>query len=118
MVQAVVFGDKRKTLVALFTLDEHAAVEFAREHGWPCDDYATLSACPQLQHFLRAAIEDRSHGLADYERIRKFAVLPQDLSVEAGELTATLKVKRNVVADNYKELISSLYREELVGSGR
>lgn len=118
VVQAVVFGDKRKTLVALLTLDEHAATEFAREHGWTCDDFATLAQCPQLLHYIRAEIDDRSHGLADYERVRKFAILPQDLSVENGELTATLKVKRNVVAENYKDLISSLYKEDLVTSGR
>jgi long-chain acyl-CoA synthetase len=118
VVQAVVFGDKRKTLVALLTLDEHAAIEYARERGWSCEDYASLSECPQLLRFLRAEIDDRSHGLADYERIRKFAVLPQDLSVEHGELTATLKVKRNVVAENYRDLINSLYREDLVSSGR
>jgi long-chain acyl-CoA synthetase len=116
--QAIVFGDKRKTLVALLTLDEQAATELAREHGWPCDDYATLAECPQLNRYLRSEIDDRSHGLADYERVRKFGVLPQDLSVENGELTATLKVKRNVVAENYKDVINSLYREDLVRSGR
>lgn len=121
VTQAIVFGDKKKTLVALLTLDEQTALELARDKGWPAGEFAELAESPQLKQFLRQEMNERSTPLADYERVRNLAVLKGDLSVEAGELTATLKVKRNVVASRYKELVESLYREDeakLVSSKR
>jgi long-chain acyl-CoA synthetase len=112
VTQAVVFGDKQKSLVALLTLDEHALSEFGREKGWQFDQYQDLIGSSQLNQFLRKEIQLRSGQLADYEQIRRFAVLPQDLSVDEGELTATLKIKRNVIARKYETLIHSLYKEE------
>lgn len=117
VTQAVVFGDKRKTLVALLTLEEQAAVEFAREKGWTTE-YSELVRSQELKRYLQREIDNRSSNLADYERVRNFAILPHELSVEGGELTATLKVKRNVMKLNYQDIVESLYREEgmLVGS--
>ncbi len=116
--QAVVFGDKRKTLVAILTLEEQAATEFAREKGWSVTEYSELVNSKELKRYLQKEIDHRSIHLADYERVRNFAILPRELSVEGGELTATLKVKRNVMKSNYQDIVESLYREEgmLVGS--
>lgn len=116
--QAVVFGDKRKTLVALLTLDEQAAMEFAHERGWTFEDFAELSKSAELKRYLMREIDSRSRQLADYERVRNFAILPHELSVEGGELTATMKVKRNVMKQKYHDLVEALYREDgvLVGS--
>lgn len=115
VTQAVVFGDKQKHLVALLTLDEHGVTEFAQEKNWPFDSYADLVQNAQLNQYIRKEIQLRSGQLADYEAIRRFAILPKDLSVEEGELTATLKVKRNVIARSYDQLIQSLYRDEAQG---
>lgn len=112
VTQSVVFGDKRKHLVALLTLDEQATVELARERNWRFEAFQDLAASVELKKFLRKEINLRSDQLAEYELVRNFSVLPQDLSVDAGELTATLKIKRNVVATRYKPLIESLYKEE------
>jgi long-chain acyl-CoA synthetase len=115
--QAIVFGDKRKTLVALLILEEQPAMEFAREKGWQVDTFEELANLPQLKKYLKAEIADRSYQLADYEQVRNIAILPRELSVESGELTATMKIKRNVLAKEYKELVNSLYKDEsLVGS--
>ncbi|MFN8555539.1 MAG: long-chain fatty acid--CoA ligase [Candidatus Obscuribacterales bacterium] len=122
--QAVVFGDKQKALVALLTLDEQAATEFGREQNWEFNSYAELLTQPKLNQFLRKEIQSRSGQLADYEVVKRFAVLPDELSVDEGELTATLKIKRNVVASRYKSVIEALYRDEnvdaaaLVGSSK
>ncbi len=117
--QAVVFGDKRKHLVAVLTLDEQAVTELAQEKGWDMSSFAELTADPELGKHLRAEINKVSDQLAECERIRNFAVLPRELSVESGELTATLKVRRGVVAREYSKLVDSLYRDEesLVASG-
>lgn len=112
VTQAIVFGDKRKSLVALLTLDEQAAIEYGRDQGWNFASYQELIAMPELSQAIKKDIARLSEPLADYERVRNFAILPADLSVEAGELTATMKVKRNVVAARYADLIESLHREE------
>lgn len=112
--QGVVFGDKKKALVAILTLDEALTMEFVREQGWNFDSFQKATQSKELNQFIKKELQERSTTLADYEQVKKFAILPQDLSVEAGELTATLKIKRNVVGKNYKETIDSLYDERPV----
>ncbi|MBA3993363.1 MAG: long-chain fatty acid--CoA ligase [Cyanobacteria bacterium DS2.3.42] len=112
--QAVIFGDKRKQLVALIVLDEQALTQHASDEGWNFNTYSELVEKPEVVNMLRKEIEARSKSLADYERVSNFHILADDLSVEAGELTATLKIKRNVVANNYKSIIDRLYKEERV----
>lgn len=118
--QAIVFGDKQKHLVALLTLDETAATSLAHEQNWNFENNQQLFEHQLLKQYLRKEINSLTAELADHERVRKFTVLENDLSVEAGELTATLKIKRNVVKEKYKDLIQALYRDEdaLVSSKR
>ncbi|HEY9785285.1 MAG TPA: long-chain fatty acid--CoA ligase [Candidatus Obscuribacterales bacterium] len=120
--QAVVFGDRQKQLVALLVLDEQAVVDYATEQGWSFKSYQDLTRLPELHQFLREEIDLCLKPLADYEKVGQFYIMPQDLSVEAGELTATLKIKRGVVAKRYKTVIDSLYKGEetarLVGAKR
>lgn len=112
VTQAVVFGDKRKQLVALIMLDEQAVTQYASEQGWNFNNYAELIEKPDITKMLKQEIDARSTALADYERVGNFHILAADLSVDAGELTATLKIKRNVVAKNYADIIAKLYKEE------
>lgn len=114
--QAVVFGDKRKQLVSLIVLDEQAITQHASDEGWNFNSYSELIEIPEVVNMLKKEIAERSKSLADYEKVSNFHVLANDLSVEAGELTATLKIKRNVVAQNYKSIIDRLYKEEKVQS--
>jgi long-chain acyl-CoA synthetase len=109
--QAVVFGDKKKTLVALLTLEQSAVCAHARQAGWKFNEYADLINTNELKHYLKDEINKRSAELADYEQIRNFAVLPGNLSVEEGELTAVMKVKRNVLLRKYGDLIESLHKD-------
>jgi long-chain acyl-CoA synthetase len=92
--QVVVVGDRQKYLVALVTLTDEAA-----------GDRAGAEAS------VRAAVNQLNQKLASYETIKRFAILPRDLSEEAGELTPSLKVKRKVVSEHYKEEIASMYAE-------
>jgi long-chain acyl-CoA synthetase len=106
--QCVVVGDRRPYLVALVTLDPEEAVAYAKEHGLP-EDPAQLAANGDV----RAAIEDHlatvNEKFARVEQVKKIAILPQDLTQEAGELTPTMKVKRAVVADKHSGEIEKLY---------
>ncbi len=113
--QAVVFGDKQKHLVTLLTLDEHAVMDLARDQHWEHEGFEDLMHNAKLLTYIRKEIKARSKSLADHEQVKDFAILEKDLSVEAGEMTATLKVKRNIVSKKYQELIASLYDEKVSG---
>jgi long-chain acyl-CoA synthetase len=110
--QAVVFGDKKKTLVALLTVEEQPAMEFAHERGWTVKNFEELTHLAAFKRYIKNEIAERSQQLADYEQVRNFAILPHELSVENGELTATMKIKRNVIKQKYAELVEGLYRED------
>jgi long-chain acyl-CoA synthetase len=106
--QCVVIGDRRPYLVALVTLDPEETAAYAKERGLP-EDPAQLAANGEV----RAAIEEHlakvNEKFARVEQVKKIAILPRDLSQEAGELTPTLKVKRAVVADKHQGEIEKLY---------
>ena len=110
--QAIVFGDKRKHLIALLTVHEHSTIELARDQGWDLENFDDLVSSRQLYQYLKKEINSRNNQLAEYEHIRRFAILKHDLSVESGELTASMKVKRNIVAQNFAKVIEDLDREE------
>ncbi len=106
--QAVMHGDARPYPVVLITLDEEEMETFAREHDLPAD-IASLSTEPQVLGLIQAEIDRANAKYAQVEQVKKFAILDHDLSQATGELTPTLKVKRNVVNEQYKELFDSLY---------
>jgi long-chain acyl-CoA synthetase len=106
--EAVVIGDRRKFLTALVTLDPDAQRAFAEEHGI---QEATVPTHPKLQAEIQKVVDEVNLELARVEQVKKFRVLPQNLSVEGGELTPSLKVKRRVVHDKYADEIEAMYAE-------
>ena len=106
--QCVVVGDRRPYLVALVTLDMEECAKLAGERGWPADP-AELAEHPEMRELIQDHIDQVNEKFARVEQVKKFEVLPADLSQEGGELTPTLKVKRNVVADKYEKEIEGLY---------
>lgn len=101
--QAVVFGDKRPYCVALLTPSEEALKRFGAADG-------TVRDPAPLRAEIDKAIAALNAGLASYESIKAYAILPVDFSEAAGELTPSLKVKRKVVSDRYREVIEGLYQ--------
>jgi long-chain acyl-CoA synthetase len=109
VANAVVVGERRNFLVALLTLDAEKAPALAREKGWP-EDLAALAQDARLQQHLHEQIEKHVNSqVARFESIKKFAVLPRDFTVEAGELTPSLKVRRKAVEEKYASVIEELY---------
>jgi len=106
--QCVVVGDRRPYLVALVTLDPEAAVAYAAERGLPADP-AALAADAEVKASIMAHVEAINADFARVEQVKKIEILPHDLSQETGELTPTMKVKRNVVAEKYAAEIEALY---------
>jgi long-chain acyl-CoA synthetase len=109
--QAVVIGERRSFLVALLTLEAEAARKLAREKGWP-EELAELARDPRLRQYLEQAVErEVNPKLARFETIKRVAILPEDFSIDRGEMTPTLKVRRGAVEKKYAALIESLYAE-------
>jgi long-chain acyl-CoA synthetase len=102
--EAVVIGDRRKYLTALITLDESAARKLL-----PSGD---LTKAPEIRSMVQARIDEVNQQLARVEQIKKFVILPAAFSIDSGELTPTLKIKRKVVAQKYAKEIESMYAED------
>ena len=106
--QFVVFGNERNFCVALVTLDPDAITDWAKENG-VSGDYSEIVASDACRTMVGGYVEQLNAQLNRWETIKKWELLDHDLSVESGELTPSMKVKRNVVEDNYAELIDSFY---------
>ena len=108
---AVLIGDRRKFISALISPNAEELERWAKAAGVTYENLAELTARPEVTALFEKAVNDANSGLARYEQIKKFVVLPLTLSVEGGHLTPTLKVKRRVVEKEYVDLIESLYAE-------
>jgi long-chain acyl-CoA synthetase len=106
--QAVMHGDQRPYPVVLITLDEEEIPQFAGEHGLPTD-IPSLAKSPEVRELIQQEIDRANAKYAQVEQVKKFAVLDHDLSQATGELTPTLKVKRNIVNEKYAQLFDELY---------
>jgi long-chain acyl-CoA synthetase len=106
--QCVVIGDRRPYLIALITLDMEECAKLAEENGWPTD-LEDLRRHEGVRALIQEHLDKVNEKFARVEQVKKFEILPHDLSQETGELTPTMKVKRNVVADKYEQDIEALY---------
>ncbi len=105
--EAVVIGDRRKFLSVLITLDEEAAERYMLEHNLS----GAAHKSPEIEAEIQEAIDELNSGFARVEQLKKFAILPRQLSIEGGELTPTLKVKRNMVSEHFAEVIDGMYED-------
>jgi 1-acyl-sn-glycerol-3-phosphate acyltransferase len=105
--QAVVLGDGRPYLVALITLDAEEIPAFASEHNLKPEEVHRSEA---MRAEIQTAIDEVNSHYAPVEQIKRFEILPEDLSQQTGELTPTLKVKRGIVGQKHAETIDAIYR--------
>ena len=108
--QAVVVGDRQKHLSALLTLDETKLEELQRESGSSATSLADAAADAKVHQWLMGRVDEVNKSLARVQTIKKIKILPSDLSVEGGELTPTMKVKRKVVSQKYADAIEAFYQ--------
>ncbi len=108
--QCVVHGDRRKYLTALLTLDEAALREFASHHGLS-GGYAALVEDAKVRAEVEGIVVRANKELASYETIKKFEILDHDFSIETGELTPKLSVKRKVVNSKYGHIFDVFYTD-------
>jgi long-chain acyl-CoA synthetase len=108
--QAVMFADRKPYPVALITLDVEVVVPWAQANGLPAD-VAELAGHDQVRELIQADLDEANARYARVEQIKKFKILERDFSLENGELTPSLKLKRNVVYANYADDFEGLYED-------
>ncbi|HEV8238361.1 MAG TPA: AMP-binding protein [Thermoanaerobaculia bacterium] len=107
--QAVVLGDRKNYVAALLTVDPERLPGAAAQAGSPATTPAEAVACPRFRAFVDAQVEAVNKNLARFESVRRYALLPHQLTVEGGELTPTMKLKRRVIHQRYAAEIEALY---------
>ena len=108
---AMVHGDKRKFLSALITVDYEKLEPIAKEQGIECDSHADLVKDERIVKLVGERVAAVNDQLASYEGIKKWAIIEKDFTLEGGELTPTLKVKRKVVTAMYMDILDLFYEE-------
>jgi long-chain acyl-CoA synthetase len=109
VAEAVVIGDRRPHLVALLVPRFEELEAYARANGVEFSSRAELVASRRVRAVFRREIDTHCRGLAVYERIRRFAILDRELTIAGGEMTPTLKVRRQRVAEIWARVIEDLY---------
>jgi long-chain acyl-CoA synthetase len=112
---AVMLGDRRPFPIMLIVPNAETLKAWAARHGLPADDLERLVSVPQVEAKLEREVRRTLRDLAQFEMPKKFLILPRDFSVEGGELTPTLKVRRRVVEERHRGAIEGLYAERGAG---
>ncbi len=108
---AVVIGDKRRFISALIVPDFEKLEEYARLHAISFTDMSDLVKKDEIVNFMYAEVDRSLSDLAAYEKVKKIVLLDRDFEIAEGEITPTLKVKRNIIEKKYESMIESLYEE-------
>lgn len=110
---AMVYGDAKKYLTVLLTLDPAEVEAFARQKGMAWENYEALTQSPEIRAAVLKEMDQINAGLARYETLKKFVILPREFSLEEGELTPTLKLKRKAVQEKYRDRMEALYESDV-----
>ena len=109
--QIAVIGDQQKYVTALAVPSFENIKKYAIEHSISFKDVEDLINHNQIKDLFEKRFEELQKEFSKFEKIKKFTLLPKEFSIEAGEITATLKLKRKVIQKKYKELIDKMYSE-------
>jgi long-chain acyl-CoA synthetase len=112
ITDAVVIGEKRPYLGALVMIDHENVEKYAQDNAIPFSNYASLCRRPEVQALIQDEIDRVNKTFARAEQVKKFRLIERKLTVEDEELTPTMKLKRKLVNDKYKDLIESMYARE------
>lgn len=109
--QVAVIADQRKFVSALVVPAFNIVEEWARNHNIVFENHEELCANPDVHNMMMERIQTLQQSLAYYEQIKRFVLLPHHFTMETGELTNTLKMRRPIINKKYKELIDQMYEE-------
>ena len=106
---AVVIGDKRKFLSCLIMIDEDNVVKYAQDNKIQFSTYKDLTRNPEINQLIERELKRLNESLSRVEQVKKFTILPKKLYEEDGEMTPTMKVKRNFINEAFADLIEAMY---------
>ena len=109
---ALVIGDSRKFISALVVPDFEKLEEYAKQNNISFEDHCDLVKKEEIVRFIQEQVDHSASNLASYEKVKKIALLDKEFEIEKGEITPTLKVKRNIVEEKYRGVIDAMYRED------
>jgi len=109
--QVAVIGDCQKYVTALAVPAFEPLRQYAKKHNISFDSIEDLISNSQIVEFFEKRFEDMQKEFSRFEKIKKFTLLPKEFSMEAGEITSTLKLKRKVIQEKYKHLIEKMYKD-------
>jgi long-chain acyl-CoA synthetase len=109
IAEIVVYGDQKKYITALLTLNRDYVLAYASEHQILFSEYAELIKHPKVVAWVEKTINEVNKQLASFETIKKFMILPIEFTIEGGELTPSLKVRRKVIQERYRSELDRLY---------
>ncbi len=109
--QVVVYGDRKKYLTGVVALDREQVEEWATKHGIDFANWEELAKHPKVVELIDREVQDKNKLLASFETLKKTIIAPNEFTVDSGEMTASLKVKRKVVTENYREQLDGLYED-------
>ena len=108
--EAVAIGDRRKFVSAVIAIEFDVVSKWAQAKRIPHTTYQDLTEKPEVRDLIERAVRDVNEKLASVEQIKKFVFFPKQLDEDDGELTATQKVKRAAIEDQFGDLIDGMYR--------
>jgi long-chain acyl-CoA synthetase len=108
--EAIVIGDRRKFLVALIGIELDTVGDWALQQKLPFTTYADLTTKPEVHELVRRVVDEVNPQFAQVEMVKQFDLLPKELEQEDGEVTATQKVKRNAIEQEFASMIEALYQ--------
>lgn len=109
---ALVIGDRRKFISALVVPDFEKLEEYAKQNNISFEDHCDLVKKEEIVRFIQEQVDRSAPNLASYEKVKKIALLDGEFEIEKGEITPTLKVKRNIVEEKHKDIIDAMYGED------
>lgn len=107
--EMIVLGDARPYCVALVSLDGDAITDWATDHGLANAPFAEIARADATRDLIGGYVDELNEQLNRWEQVKKFAILDRELSIAAGDLTPSLKAKRNVILENFADVIAGLY---------
>ncbi len=110
--QVVAHGEGRKYVTALIALDPEAISEWARDHNLPQTSVSELQKLPQVRELIEACVRDANSKLERWETVKRWTFLPEELKVEAGEVTPSMKIRRAAVERKYADVLDGLYDKD------
>jgi long-chain acyl-CoA synthetase len=110
--QIVVYGDQKPFVVALVTVNKEAIIQYAQQNKILFGEYSELLKNTQVSRLIAQNVADMNQHLARYESIKRYHILPEEFTVDSGDLTPSLKVKRKYLTQKYLETLENMYNEE------